>query len=193
MPKGDGGLGLPSPTTLWKKQQVSGACQLISSQDPVVRHVATHLTTKEERKTRVKLKPMMVARDALVTVRGMGWRKLCRVARNMVADDNTDDKLTAMISSEGCSRALRTVENEAAAEWASARSISHLPNSDLPSIPAMTPCPTMPTWLYGEAILVSAGYVERPRHCYMCCAAAPWLSSLNGLTPTKMRCPPLTP
>ena len=48
LPKAKGGLGLPSLVVLWKKQQISRACQLISSRDPFVRHVATHLTTKEE-------------------------------------------------------------------------------------------------------------------------------------------------
>ena len=39
LPKTKGGLGLPSIVTLWKKQQVSRACQLISSQDPTIRRI----------------------------------------------------------------------------------------------------------------------------------------------------------
>lgn len=47
LPKTKGGLGLPYVVTLWNKQQVSHACQLISSQDPGVRHAATQMTIKE--------------------------------------------------------------------------------------------------------------------------------------------------
>ena len=120
LPKAKGGLGLPSLISLWKQQQVSRVCQFISSRDPVVRCIATQLTIKDEQKTRVKLKPMVVAREALVTDPGMGRRKLSKVARSMVSEDESANRFATMMSAEWRSEALRTVEEEAAAEWASA-------------------------------------------------------------------------
>ena len=159
LPKAKGGLGLPSLVVLWKKQQISRACQLISSRDPVVRHVATHLTTKEERKTRVKLKPMVVARDALVTDPGMGRKKLSKVARIMVVEDDTDAKLSAMKSSERRGEALRSVEEEAAAEWASA--LEHLSPSQLKF--ALNACQdTLP---HNSNLALWKGH---PRECKLC-------------------------
>ena len=120
LPKARGGLGLPSVLTLWKKQQVSRACQLISYHDSVVRYAATQLTISQEQSRRVKFKPMVAARDALVVDPGMGRKKLSKVATNMVVEDEIDDKLTAMVSSERQTGAFHMVEEEAAAGWAAA-------------------------------------------------------------------------
>ena len=120
LPKAKGGLGLPSVATLWKKQQVSRACQLISSRDPVVRHAATQLTIRQEERRRVKFRPMVTARDALIVDPGMGRKKLSKVAMTMVQEDDSDDKFVTMVSSERQTGALHLVEEEAAAEWAAA-------------------------------------------------------------------------
>ena len=41
LPKPYGGLGLPAISLLFKKQQISQACQILTSHDPIVRHTAT--------------------------------------------------------------------------------------------------------------------------------------------------------
>ena len=71
-------------------------------------------------KTRMKLKPMVLAREALVTDPGMGRKKLSKEARSMVSEDESANRLATMISAEQRSEALCTVEEEAAAEWVSA-------------------------------------------------------------------------
>ena len=120
VPKTKGGMGLPSIVTLWKKQQVSRACQLISSRDPVVRYAATKLTGKEEESIRAKFRPMVVAREALTVDPGMGRKKLSRIAKNMVAENDNNTTFSTVISSERQTAALHHVEEEAAAEWAAA-------------------------------------------------------------------------
>lgn len=84
--------------TLWKKQQVSRACQFISSQDPVVRHVVW--TIKEEKSSHVKFTPMVAARDALTVDPGMVRKKLTKVATTIIVDDDSKDRFSAMVSSE---------------------------------------------------------------------------------------------
>ena len=120
LPKTKGGMGLPSLVTLWKKVQISRACQLISSHDPVVRHAATQLTLREEKSSRVKFRPMVAARDALTVDPGMGRKKLSKVAATMIVEDESDDRLSALLSSERQTGALHLVEEEPAAQWASA-------------------------------------------------------------------------
>ena len=71
LPKEKGGMGLPSLSILFKKQQFSQACQLLSSHDPVVRYAATKLTIREQEKQRTKFKPMIISRDALAVDPGM--------------------------------------------------------------------------------------------------------------------------
>ena len=120
LPKTKGGMGLPSLVTLWKKVQISRACQLISSHDPVVRHAATQLTLREEKSSRVKFRPMVAARDALTVDPGMGRKKLSKVAATMIVEDESDDRLSVLLSSERQTGALHLVEEEPAAQWASA-------------------------------------------------------------------------
>ena len=113
-------MGLLSIVTLWKKQQVSRACQLISSRDPAVRYAATKLTGKEEEDIRAKFRPMVVAREALTVDPGMGRKKLSQIAKNMVAEDDNNTTFFTVMSSERQTGALHHVEEEAAAEWAAA-------------------------------------------------------------------------
>ena len=129
IPKAKGGMGLPSQVTLWKKQQASRACQLISSQDPIARYAATQLTVREEKSSRVKFTPMVAARDALAVDPGMGRKKLTKVATTLIEDDDSDDRFSAMVSSEQQTGALHVVEEEVAAQWASA--LEHLTSSEL--------------------------------------------------------------
>ena len=86
----------------------------------MVRHVATQLTIKEEKSSRVKFTPMVAARDALTVDPGMVRKKLTKVATTIVAEDDSEDRFAAMVSSERQTGALHLVEEEAAAQWASA-------------------------------------------------------------------------
>ena len=122
LPKEKGGMGLPSLSILFKKQQVSQACQLLSSHDPVTRYAATKLTIREQEKERMKFKPMIISRDALAVDPGMSRKRLNRVAKNMVVEDDIDVRHADMLSLEKCGETLHIAEGEAAAEWATALS-----------------------------------------------------------------------
>ena len=58
LPQSKGGLHLPSISLLYKKQQVSQACQLLVSADPTVRHTTIR---REEALQRATHRPMLVA------------------------------------------------------------------------------------------------------------------------------------
>ena len=106
-------MGLPSIVALFKKQQVSHMCRLISSQYPAVHYSATQLTISEQQKNRMKFKPMTVVRDALAEDPG---RKLSKVARSMFMDDDSEERYALLMASEKQSEALRIAEGEATTE-----------------------------------------------------------------------------
>ena len=68
----------------------------------------------------MKFRPMVAARDALTVDPGMGRKKLSKVAATMIVEDESDDRLSALLSSERQTGALHLVEEEPAAQWASA-------------------------------------------------------------------------
>ena len=90
--------------------------------DPVVRYAATKLTIREQEKERMKLKPMIISRDALAVDPGMSQKRLNRVAKNMVVEDDGDMRHAHMLSLEKRGETLRIAEGEAVAEWAPALS-----------------------------------------------------------------------
>ena len=118
LPKSKGGMGVTSISGLFKKQQVSHAAQLISSRDPVVRYSATQMTISEQQKQCASFKPLLVARDALMTDPGMSSKKLSKVSRALVMEEEAEERLSTMLASEHRGEAVRTVEDEAASQWA---------------------------------------------------------------------------
>ena len=65
LPQSQGGLNLPSLSTLHKRLQVSRQCQLLTSQDSCVRFLADRGLKRELRAKRQKFRPAEVAREAL--------------------------------------------------------------------------------------------------------------------------------
>ena len=63
LPKRNGGLELPSISTLYKKQCASVACQILTSRDPIVRHTATLEIRSEADLNRPTHRPMIATRD----------------------------------------------------------------------------------------------------------------------------------
>ena len=100
LPKTKAGMGLPSITALFKKQQISHASQLISSRDPVVRHSATKKITSELQMKRVSFKPMVMVRDTLATDPGMSSKKLSKVSRNILMEDDAEERYLIMLASQ---------------------------------------------------------------------------------------------
>ena len=126
LPKAKGGLGLPSMALLFKKQQVSRSCQLLTSRDPVVRYAATKTTIAEEAKQRVVLKPMVMARDILATDPGLGSKGLRRAVKRMIEEEDSEERFTSITSQKQRGEALRMAEENATLMWASA--VASLPS-----------------------------------------------------------------
>ncbi len=125
LPKAKGGLGLPSISLILKKQRVSQACQLLSSRDPVVRYTTTLDIRREETLERTKLKPTLVARDALQENPGSSRTALKNRATKAVVSEDAETRLKHARSLERQGEIHRTVEEEASSLWASA--ITSLP------------------------------------------------------------------
>ena len=184
LPKKKGGMGLPSLSILFKKQQVSQACQLLSSHDPVVRYAATKLTIREQEKERMKFKPMIISRDALAVDPGMSRKRLNRVAKNMVVEEDIDVRHAHMLSLEKRGETLRIAEGEAAAEWATA--LSDLTPFQLKF--ALNACQdSLPHNSNLSPILVNANYVVSDRPYFMSCVIALWHFSFVDIMKDMMR------
>ena len=111
-------MGLPAISDLFKKQQMSRAAHLISSRDPVVRYSATQMSISEQQKQRASFKPMLVAKDALVTDPGMTSKKLSKVSRHLVTEEEAERRLSTILASEHRGETLRVTQDEAASQWA---------------------------------------------------------------------------
>ena len=61
LPQSQGGLNLPPISLLYKKHQVSQACQLLASTDPAVRFTTTVEIRREEALQRATHRPMLAA------------------------------------------------------------------------------------------------------------------------------------
>ena len=121
LPKPYGGLGLPAISLLFKKQQISQACQILTSHDPIIRHTATIRTQQEESLQRPKLKPMLAARDALKENPGANGKKVRKRAKTAVVMADAETRLEHAKSLQHQGELFRSVEDgEASSAWSSA-------------------------------------------------------------------------
>lgn len=65
LPRRDGGLDLPSLSSLYKHLQVSRQCQLLTSPDPCVRRIAENALQDELMARRKKFRPAVTVRDVM--------------------------------------------------------------------------------------------------------------------------------
>ena len=65
LPQHDGGLNLPSPSSLYQRLHVSRQCQLLTSADPTVRFIAEENLKLEMASKRKKFRPTMVVQEAM--------------------------------------------------------------------------------------------------------------------------------
>ena len=61
---------------------------------------------------------MLVARDALVTGPGMPSKKLSKVSRLQVTEEEAEERLSTILASEHRGETLRVTQDEAASQWA---------------------------------------------------------------------------
>ena len=120
LPKSYGGLGLQPVSLLFKKQQVSQACQILTSRDPVVRHAATMRTQHEASLQRPKMKPMLVARDALKEDPSASGKKVRKVAKSAVVVQDAESRLEHAKSLVQQGELFRLVDDEASSAWSTA-------------------------------------------------------------------------
>ncbi len=117
LPKSSGGLGLQPLSLLFKKQQISQACQILTSRDPVVRHTATMRTQQEESLQRTKMKPMLAARDALKKDPGASGKNVRKMAKLTAVMEDAEARLEHAQSLEQQGELFRSVDDEASSVW----------------------------------------------------------------------------
>ena len=93
LPQSQGGLNLPSISLLYKKQQVSQACQLLASTDLAVRFTTTVEIRREEALQRATHRPMLVARDTLAEDPDMSKRALMTRAKSAMVKEDAEKRM----------------------------------------------------------------------------------------------------
>ena len=125
LPPSKGGLNLPSISLLYKKQQVSQACQLLVSADPTVRHTTTVEIRREEALQRGTHRPMLAARDLMAENPGSSKKALVTKAKATVTEDDARDRLQHAQSLECQGQVFRCTEEAAANIWS--KTVQKLP------------------------------------------------------------------
>ena len=95
-----GGLNLPALSSLYKRLQASRQCQLLTSPDPCVRHIAEKQLQAETCLTRKKFKPAVVVRDAMVEDPGTSRKALLSAAKGRVNESDNVARLDQLKSLE---------------------------------------------------------------------------------------------
>ena len=93
LPKSLGGLQLPSPSTLYKKLQCAKAATLMSSRDPLVRHLTTWDTLAEASAQRKSFKPYQQVVEATRADPGANRKATAALAKEMVVERDTQTRL----------------------------------------------------------------------------------------------------
>ena len=89
LPKQDGGLNLPSVSSLYKCLQCSRQCQMLTSSDPTVRRIAEDNLQLEIITQRKKFKPDVMVRDTMIDDPSF-TRKTLRVAAKRKCREEDD-------------------------------------------------------------------------------------------------------
>ena len=98
LPKGKGGLNLPSITSLYKSLQVSRQAQLLTSVDPCVRKIAEDGLLHQLDAQRQKFSPAVVVRDVMAEDPSQTRRKLVAVVKSHVKMEDSDKQWTQLCS-----------------------------------------------------------------------------------------------
>ena len=85
IPRSEGGLQLPSISTLYKKLQVSKHCQLLTSKDATVRHLAEKNLETEIKSIRKIFKPSIEVQQTMVEDLSQSRKALLKAVKNRVA------------------------------------------------------------------------------------------------------------
>ena len=118
LPKQEGGLGLPSPSIIYRKMKVSQGALMLTSHDKSIRVIASRTIRREESWVRSLFRPVSYCRDVMKSDPGMNRKTLAKRARAAVAVDDatTRREHSESLPSQG---ALMRVDSYAPNIWAS--------------------------------------------------------------------------
>ena len=117
LPKSLGGLQLPLPSTLYKKLQCAKAATLMSSRDPLIRHLATRDTLAEAEAQRKSLKPYQQVVEAMHADPGANRKATAALAKEMVVERDTQTRLDHCKSLPVQGQTARLFQDRAAELW----------------------------------------------------------------------------
>jgi len=120
LPQRMSGLNLPSLSALHKQLQVSRQCQLLTSVDACVRHLAEKHLQNEDRLSRKSFKPAVIVRDALADDPGRNRKALSLAAKRKVKDSEAKQRLSQVQKLPKQGEMIRATSSETAAVWAKA-------------------------------------------------------------------------
>ena len=129
LPVRKGGLGLPTLTGLYEKQQSALKVQLLLSHDHSVRAIATHQQSLEMASKRQKFRPAETAQQVMDAHPDAGRKVLVKRVRNLIASEEGEELATALHVLPQQGEMVRHFEGNSAAIWA--RCLEKLPPEPL--------------------------------------------------------------
>ena len=120
IPRSQIGLNLPPISLLYKKHQVSQACQLLASTYPMVRFSTSIKIKREEAQQRASFRPMLTARDVLAENPGMSKRALLTKAKSAVSKRDTEKRVHHAKSLKCQGQVFRCCDEGPSTIWATA-------------------------------------------------------------------------
>ena len=120
IPRSQGGLNLLPISLLYRKHQVSQACQLLASTDPIVRFTTSVKIKREEAQQRVSFKLTLTARDILAEDPGMSKKALLNKAKSVVSKRDTQKRVHHAKSLKCQEQVFRCCDEGPATIWATA-------------------------------------------------------------------------
>ena len=129
LPQRMSGLNLPSLSALYKQLQVSRQCQLLTSADACVRHLAEKHLQNEDSLSRKSFKPAVIVRDALADDPGRNRKALSLAVKRKVKDSEAKQRLSQVQQLPKQGEMIRATSSETASVWAKA--VQALPSNTM--------------------------------------------------------------
>ena len=162
-----------------EKAKVGIACQLLTSQDPITRHVSTIFVMHEGSLNRAKFKPMLAAREVMADDPGAKHRAWAKRSRNLVATEDNKDRLAHAKSLIVQGQLHHLDDADGASLWSDV--VQDLPpecmkfalNASQDILPHNANLCVCGGRRLASLISASSAVIDRP--CFMCSTTARWL------------------
>jgi hypothetical protein len=115
-----GGLNLPALSSLYKRLQTSRQCQLLTSPDPCVRHLAERHLKDEKLLQRKKFKPAVMVRDVMAEDPGCTRKGLTQAVKRKVIEEDDRVRQSQLFALEKQGQMMSTTPPDAAPLWSKA-------------------------------------------------------------------------